>query len=261
MPKVSVIITTYNDAKYIPEALAHLEKQTFQDFEVIIVDDGSTDETSIAILKQLSSYKVKVLHKENGRPAAARNHGFAVATAPYILFHDADDYFHASFLEKAVSVLDNASEDVKVVTCYVQSFGELSYKWQPQGGTVENFLFKNECCGNSLLRRSAYLACGGSDETMLKGDEDWELWIHMLKSGGRVETIKEFLFFYRIQSSSRSATTAIENKEEIFRYIMTKHADLYIHYLPKYYSTYDIGRLSSLSLRRLFKLIYKKIFK
>ena len=261
MPKVSVIITTYNDAHYIPEALAHLEKQTFQDFEIIIVNDGSTDEASLALLATIKGGRIKVLHKENGRPASARNHGVAQSTAPYILFHDADDYFDPSFLSKAVKLMDNSASETVAITCYVQAFGERKYQWRPKGGTVENFLFKNECSGNCLVRKSAYVTCGGSDETMLHGDEDWELWINMLKAGGRIETIKEFLFFYRIQSTSRSATTALKNKEDIFRYILRKHADLYFNYLPKYYASYDVNRLSTIPIMRLLKLVYKKILK
>ena len=93
-PLISVVIPCYNDGKYLPETLGHLAKQTFRDFEIIIVNDGSTDPETLSILKNLESENTRVLHKENGRMSSARNHGVKHARGEYIAALDADDYFH-----------------------------------------------------------------------------------------------------------------------------------------------------------------------
>ena len=74
-PFISVVIPCYNDGVYLPETIAHLKKQTFQDFEIIIVNDGSTDASTLRILDKLSKEGITVLHKENGRMSSARNYG------------------------------------------------------------------------------------------------------------------------------------------------------------------------------------------
>src|SRR5690606_26160324 len=110
--------------------------------------------------------------------SSARNFGVRAAaiSASYILFHDADDYFESSYLEKAVQIMERSGIDTLAVTCFVTAFEAQKFRWEPRGGTVENFLFENECCGNSLVRKSAYETAGGSDEQMRQGFEDWELW-------------------------------------------------------------------------------------
>src|SRR5689334_12333882 len=104
-PLISVVIPCFNDGIYLPETLSHLSKQTFRDFEIIIVNDGSTDPKTLEILDQVQSADVKVLHKTNGRMSSARNYGVKHARGEFIAALDADDYFHPSFFQKALNIL------------------------------------------------------------------------------------------------------------------------------------------------------------
>ena len=97
---ISVVIPCYNDGIYLEETLAHLKKQSFQEFEIIIVNDGSTDPLTLDVLKNVDSGIATVLHKENGRMSSARNFGVKHAKGNIIVALDADDYFEASFFEK-----------------------------------------------------------------------------------------------------------------------------------------------------------------
>ncbi len=116
MPKVSVIIPCYNHGKYIDEAVDSILNQTFKDFEIIIVNDGSTDELTNNKLKQYDKPKTFVINKENEGLSVARNTAIKRAVGEYILTLDADDTFEPSFLYRAVYVLDNKPE-IGIVTC------------------------------------------------------------------------------------------------------------------------------------------------
>ena len=139
-PLISVVIPCYNDGAYLPETIGHLKKQTFTDFEVIIVNDGSTDKATLDILDNLTCEGYMVLHKANGRMSSARNHGVLHARGKYIAALDADDYFDPGFFEKAVRIL-NEQENVATVTSYIQLFGAIKKVSKPRGGNEYNFLF------------------------------------------------------------------------------------------------------------------------
>jgi len=101
-PLISVVIPCYNDGRYLPETLERLSKQTYSNFEIIIVNDGSTDAETLKILDQLASQGdgIQVLHKKNGRMSSARNHGAAAAKGEILVALDADDYFDPQFFKK-----------------------------------------------------------------------------------------------------------------------------------------------------------------
>src|SRR5262245_3195106 len=108
MPRVSVVIPNYNHAAYIGETLDHVVKQTFRDWEMIVVDDGSTD----ASLKVFEGYpRLTVLRSEHKGPAAARNIGIAASDSEYVAFMDADDLCHSRRLELQVHKLETQKLD------------------------------------------------------------------------------------------------------------------------------------------------------
>lgn len=103
--KVSVIIPTYNRAEFISDAIESVLNQTFEDYEIIIVDDGSTDNTKQIVQSYTS--KVKYYYQEQSGVSSARNYGIKAATGEYIAFLDSDDQFLPQKLEKQVEVLEN----------------------------------------------------------------------------------------------------------------------------------------------------------
>ena len=108
MPKVSVIIPTYNRAEYLPDAIDSVLAQTFRDFEVIIIDDGSTDNTREIIEKYIKRYPqiIRPFYQMNSGASVARNKGIEEARGEYIAFLDSDDVWLSKKLERQVSVLE-----------------------------------------------------------------------------------------------------------------------------------------------------------
>ncbi len=223
--KVSIVIACYNDHKYIEQAVNSALNQTYKNKEIIVVDDGSNYNTK-AILKELEPKLNMIITQDNKGVSAARNNGIKAATGEFILILDSDDFYEESFCEKAIKIFRNNSS-IKIVTCYANWFssnGE-TLKFKPDGGKLENFLI-NSSALSVMFKRLDFLTAGGYDENMVKGYEDWELYIRLLKSGGKAEVIPEFLFHYRNKNNSRNKK-ANQSKYEILEYIYHKHSDIY----------------------------------
>ena len=231
-PLISVVIPCYNDGAYLPETIGHLKKQTFTDFEVIIVNDGSTDKATLDILDNLTGEGYMVLHKANGRMSSARNHGVLHARGKYIAALDADDYFDPGFFEKAVHIL-NEQENVATVTSYIQLFGAINKVSKPRGGNEYNFLFSSQCPAWAMVRKSAWDAVGGYDEKMIHGYEDWEFYIRITQRGWIIHVIPEKLLFYRQTKKSTHKNDTLPNRASIISYIVEKHKDWYLDKLKE----------------------------
>lgn len=121
-PKVSVIVPCYNLGQYLDETIDSILAQTYQDFKIIIVNDGSTDGDTIELLKTYNKPKTQVIHTENQGPSAARSAGIPLAKGQYILPLDADDLIGDTYLEKAVEVLD---KDPSIGIVYMEKVNRL----------------------------------------------------------------------------------------------------------------------------------------
>jgi glycosyltransferase involved in cell wall biosynthesis len=231
-PLISVVIPCYNDGIYLPETISHLKKQTLQDFEVIIVNDGSTDGNTLKILDELSKEGINVLHKENGRMSSARNHGVKYAKGTYIAALDADDYYDPSFFQKAVDIL-KSQEHTAVVTSYIQLFGEFRKVAKPRGGNEYNFLFSSQCPACAMVRKHCWDEVGGYDEAMKNGYEDWEFYIRITQKGWTIHVIPEKLLFYRQTQKSTHKNDTLPNRSSLVSYIVEKHKDWYISKLKE----------------------------
>ena len=224
---VSIIIPCYNDAQYIEQAVDSALNQTYPYKEVIVVDDGSNAETKV-VLKKLEPKITKLITQENKGQSTARNVGIKEAKGNYILVLDSDDYFESTFCEKAIAVfLEN--KDVKLVTCesnLLYSDGSTDI-YKPKGGAISNFMYSNAALGTSLFLKEDWQNCGGYDESMRKGFEDWEFFIRLLKNGGITEVINEPLYSYRKRADSTTSKANII-KYDLQKYIFIKHKDIYI---------------------------------
>lgn len=224
---ISVIIPCYNDGKYLDDSIGSILQQTYTNWEVIVVNDGSTDTFTLSKLDSISHPRIKVLHKANGHLSSARNYGIAAASGSVIVTLDADDKFRPAFLEKGLEVLKKRPE-VGVVTCFLESFGLKKYAWKPRGGDIKNFLFRQECCASAMFRRECWHEAGGYDENMKSGYEDWEFWIRVTSLGWKVEVVKEFLLQYRVTEKSMLLTVSEPIRNELVGYILEKHHALYL---------------------------------
>nr|WP_314897214.1 glycosyltransferase family A protein [uncultured Flavobacterium sp.] len=230
--EVSVIVPCYNHDKYIGEALQSIIDQTYQNWECIIVNDGSPDQTEMVAKEWCDKdSRFRYLFQENGGLSNARNYGIQNANGIYILTLDADDKFEPTFIEKAQKILLN-NQDVGIVCSWGYRFmeGRKFGLFQPNGNTIKDFLFYNSGIASSLFRKECWEKVGGYDEKMKFGYEDWEFYISVCKLGWKVHVIQEPLFFYR-QHHISMRTVALNNYDAgIKKYIYQKHEELYKEY-------------------------------
>ena len=204
MPKVSVIIPCYNQAQYLDESIDSVLAQTFQDFEIIVVDDGSDDKTSMKILNNYKKPKTKLIRTSNQGPSCARNTGIKIANGDYILPLDADDRIEDSYLEKAVNILDKHPE-IGIVYCEAELFGKQSGKWDLEEYAFPDVLLHNCIFCTAMFRKSDWAKVGGYKKEMNINIEDWEFWLSLIEQGLEVYRIPEVLFYYRIKKVSRTS--------------------------------------------------------
>ncbi|TJY32896.1 glycosyltransferase [Pontimicrobium aquaticum] len=231
---ISIIIPCYNDAKFIEQAIDSAINQTHTNKEIIVVDDGSNKDTKV-VLKSLESKIDKLIAQENLGQSTARNNGIKQANGNYVLVLDSDDYFENSFCQKALDIFNNDS-NIKLVTCYANLVFEKktnNYIYKPKGGTVESFLTSNSALGSAMFKKNDWNSCGGYDETMRNGLEDWEFYIRLLSRGGKAEVIKEPLYNYRKRENTTTAK-ANKAKYDLLKFIFAKHKDLNIRYYDSF---------------------------
>ena len=227
--KVSVVIPCYKQAHFLSDALQSILEQTFQDWECIIVNDGSPDNTEIIANEWVKKDdRFYYFYKDNGGLSSARNYGIARANGQYILTLDSDDKYEKTFMGKAVKVLENNQKSGVVSSwCYRFVDNVHSELFKPTGKNLNDFLFRNAAIGTSLFRKQCWEEVQGYDEEMKNGYEDWEFYIRVGIKGWETKIIEEPLFFYR-QNLVSMRTIAVNNYDiEIRLYIFKKHKDLY----------------------------------
>ena len=232
---ISIIIPCYNDAQYIEQSVQSALDQTYPYKEIIVVDDGSNVETK-AVLKQLEPKITHLITQENQGQSTARNVGIKAAKGDFILVLDSDDYFEPSFCEEAVAVF-STDASIKIVTCQATLlFSDNKKKlYIPNGGHIKNFMYGNCALGTSMFKKEDSLKCGGYDESMRSGFEDWEFFIRLLKSGGTAFVIQKPLYTYRKREAS-TTTRANKVRYDLLNYIYVKHKDLYVSDFENYTS-------------------------
>ncbi|MBM6618240.1 glycosyltransferase family 2 protein [Bacillus suaedaesalsae] len=226
MPKVSVIIPCFNYGKYIDQAVKSVLNQTFQDFEIIIINDGSTDKYTNILLKQYKKPKTRVIFTENQGPSIARNIGIREAKGKYILPLDADDKIGRTYLEKAVDLLEN-NKNLGIVYCEAEFFGSRRGKWDLPEYSFETIILDNVIFNSAFFRKKDWEKVGGYNSNMIHGMEDYDFWLSLIELGVSVYRIPEVLFFYRIKAKSRS-TNLVNHNTEMFEQIFRNHQNLFI---------------------------------
>ena len=214
MTKVSIVIPNYNCFQYIKEAIDSVKAQTFEDWEIIIMDDGSTD-VPFEELKKLEEENIKVFSQENQGPAAARNAAIELSSGEYILPLDADDKIAPTYLEKAIPILDE-NPDIGIVYCKAEKFGRVNGYWALPEYSEELMVINNIIFCTAFFRKDDWKKVGGFPVFARLGVEDYAFWLKLLSLGRKVVQINEILFYYRIHESSRT-TKFINDKEGVIR--------------------------------------------
>ena len=228
MAKVGVVIPCYNYGQYLEEAIDSVLRQTYTDYEIVVVDDGSNDLLTKHVLRNIDKPKTRVIHIENSGVAVARNVGIEALDCEYILPLDADDKIAATYLEKIVPILD-ARAYVSIVNSEAEYFGDLSGKIVVEHcNKLPQMLFHNFILVTSLFRKSDWKKVGGFSSKMVDGAEDTDFWISIAALGGMVYTVPETLFYYRIKRNSRQRNFLVnQNRSQTMLQIAANHLDLY----------------------------------
>lgn len=210
MSKVSIIMPTYNRAHVIGEAIRSVIEQTYGDFEIIVVDDGSTDDTE-EYCAGLGESRVRYVRQENRGASTARNRGIAESTGSYLLFLDSDDVLYNTALAKLVGVMEEHPECGAAYCGFVVTTGpgeilSSSPLDFPSGDVLARMCMEQLCVPHSVLaRREAVRSSGGFDER-LRLFEDWDFWIR-IAAETPFAFVPEYLVEYRRWAPGASALT------------------------------------------------------
>ena len=212
LPRVSVIIPTYNRSKLLRVAVESVLAQTYPNIEVIVVDDGSTDDMA-AVAAQYGG-RVTYLKQPNQDVAAARNTGIRAASGEYLSFLDDDDLILPTKIERQVQVLASCSE-AGLVHCryyYANEDGNYLYKvgLLPEGEVLQKLVCKNFVwVGAPLIRRQCFEQVELFDEEIPAICADWDMWLRMAQAGYRFACVQEPLGVYRIHRAAMMSDAAV----------------------------------------------------
>lgn len=247
MPKVSIITPAYNGAKYIAETIDSVRKQTFQDWEMIIVDDGSVDDTKAVVQRFQEQHpeKIKYFYQTNGGSGKARNTGIRMTTGEFVAFLDADDIWMPQKLEKQMSFFKN-NPDIDLVytnATVINNIGQEKWPYVkkreyhfPPEDIYRQLLLRNFIPFSSVVARRKVIAEVGYFVDVIKYSEDSDLLIRIAKDY-RIKYLNEFLTKYRVSDSHKSSN--LERRHRASLSIITRH--------------YDKKRAESLKFRFLFR--------
>jgi len=268
-PMVSVIIPCFNHGQYIDEAVNSVLSQTFQDFEIIIVNDGSTDKYTVNKLNSYNKPKCKIIHTVNKGLSTARNIGIKESSGKYLLPLDADDKIGVKYLEEAVKILEKDIE-IGIVYCDVEFFGDKAGKWNLPDFSIDRILIMNMIICSALFRKCDYEKTKGYNPNMIYGWEDWDFWLSVIENGSGVYKLPDVHFFYRIKNNDsmlKDLSLSSERQKYSLKTIYLNHFDFYLNKMGnpiELYSKlnnvlsskdYKIGRLIINPARKLKKII------
>ena len=218
LPLISIIVPAYNCALFVEETFRSVQKQSFTDWEIIFVNDGSTDSTA-EVLARLSDedIRVKVIEQPNARQGKARNNGISHAQGEWIAFLDADDLWSENKLSFQLHKTQEASVDLSFTDGFIClgnnmnlrefRFGVIDTYYEGKKGILE-FHEQNRIPTSSVLvKKSALLEVGGFPEKLeIQNCEDYLLWVTLLTKGKKFLSIGDPLLLYRVHDNSSTST-------------------------------------------------------
>lgn len=203
---ISVVIPSFNQGEYLEDCIESVYSQTLQAHEIIIVDDGSSDDSlEIARRYEFKEFPmiespVKVINQVNKGLASARNTGIMNATGDYVLFLDADDMLAENAIERFTKEAQETNADI--IAPSFKEFGKSEREVILGKFTIEDLKIANRLGYFSLIKRSALLECGGYNPKMKWGWEDFALWFDLFSRGKSITVIPDILVKYRVKERS-----------------------------------------------------------
>lgn len=249
VPAVSVVIPCFNQGQYLPESTGSVLDQTITDWEIVVVDDGSTDPGTLKVLEHAQHPKMRVVRSANQGLAAARNLGISHATGRYILPLDCDDRIAPTYLEKAVARLD-ADPGLGIVYCQAEFFGSQTGRWNLPPYEFPRSIFEPAIFCSGVFRRADWQECGGYNRDMRHGYEDHDFWLSLISRGRRVLQLEEVLFFYRRTPGSMAQAITLDQQVESFMAMFRHHRNLFIDHIETLFRGF-ISRESLAQVRHM----------
>ncbi|WP_321371085.1 glycosyltransferase [uncultured Desulfuromusa sp.] len=249
-PEVSVVVTCFNYGRFVAGCLSSIQTQTFQNFEVIVVDDGSTDNSEEQIVPFLKDKRFKYIKQHNGGQANAKNRGIQETTGKYIAFLDADDLWENNKLEKQLDLFKNPVVGVVYSLARLinesgeeQEFNFLGEYTRPQSRKVSRWLILDNFVwfSSAVVRRKCLDEFGCFDETLKMGI-DWDLWLK-ISTKYEFDYVEEPLIAYRVGHSGQMSKN-VETRQKCSDLIMERFLNNYPESVEKktiseaYYNTY-----------------------
>ena len=262
---VSVIVTVYNFEKYISECLDSILASDYDNYEIVVVDDGSKDKSAIICDEYAKRYpKIRVFHIENHGVCYARNYAIEQSRGEFILPVDGDDKIAPSYIRKAYQELKSNSK-LGIVYCEAEFFGAKKGRWDLDPFTIERELEGNIIFISSMFRREAWVICGGFKDNVKNGLEDYDFWLSVLESGCEVKRLPEVLFYYRIREQSRNKSYEQDIESQVITQLqlIRNHPVLFQKHIEVFLNQYGALLREHLELKKakkknpLLKLILK----
>lgn len=212
-PTVSVVVTSYNYGRFLAEAIESVQRQTLAATEIIVVDDGSVDDTA----EVAARFPVRYLHQANGGVCRARNHGAAIARGELLMFLDADDVLEPTYLETCARALREAPPDVGYAYTQMRYFGSEEGIHRAGPFSAKSVLRGNLVNASAVIERAAFVQSGGFSLAWARGHEDMELWVRLYSLGVRGVFVPEPLLRYRRHGPSRNTLSPQELRALSFK--------------------------------------------
>jgi hypothetical protein len=231
--QLAIVIPCFDQGELLIEAIASVEHTVSVPYELIVVNDGSREPHTRAVLACLRQAGYCIIDQDNHGLAGARNRGVREASAAVFLPLDADNRLRPGFVEAALDVLARSSPVMAVYGDRVE-FGLRTGRVHVGVPDLNRLLCGNYIDACALIRREAWRACGGYDTQMRTGSEDWDLWLSMLERGFVLQRLELATFDYRVRPDSMLARVQeSEVQGAIERYVLAKHAPLYLQHLRR----------------------------
>ena len=227
---VSIIVPCYNQAQFLPETLESIMQQTYENWECIVVNDGSPDNTDEIVKTWMTKdSRIQYLKKENTGVCDTRNKGVALAKGIYILPLDADDKIVPRYIEEAIKEFEKDSE-LKLVYCETILFGVVNKQELGAPYLFETMLSENLIHHAAIFKKSDFDATIGYNLNMYDGLEDWDFWLTLLNPEDKVVKLDGFYYYYRIKKTSRSTQIDIDKNERLILQMFKNHEEKYLEY-------------------------------
>jgi glycosyltransferase involved in cell wall biosynthesis/SAM-dependent methyltransferase len=225
MAKVSFIIPCHNLGAYLDRTVRSVLDQRYKQFEVLIVDDGSTDSATQHLFVSYQRPQTRVLRLERHDSAAAKNLGIYEATGDYIAFLETGDLLEPTFLERMIEPLE-ADASIAFTGCLVSQFGAFQYRRQPAARELPHILAGDRSWRVALVRKDILLAVGGLDNSIsAAGYDEWDLSITLVAHGMQGQLIPECLLSRRVPALFSGNSQQCDDHARLVPYIVDKHQE------------------------------------